>query len=99
MSKKQRVSATVDADLLEAAERAVRRGEATTVSAWLNDAMRLKLERERRLEALSEFIASYEAEHGVIAPEEIRAASRRTRSRALVARGLPRRKTDSGRRA
>lgn len=84
---KTRLSATVDADLIRAAEQAVRRGQAATVSAWLNDAMRLKLEHERRLEALSEFVASFEAAHGEITPAEIRGAGRRARARALVSRG------------
>ncbi len=84
---KTRLSATVDADLIQAAEQAVRRGRAATVSAWLNDAMRLKLEQEQRLEALSEFVAAYEAEHGEITGADIRAAERRARSRALPARG------------
>lgn len=96
---KIRLSATVDADLIQAAEQAVRRGQASTVSAWLNDAMRLKLEHERRLKALAEFVAGYEAEHGEITPADIRAATRRARSRALVARGPTPRKAAGGRRA
>lgn len=96
---KNRLSATVDADLIHAAEQAVRRGRAATVSAWLNDAMRLKLEHERRLEALSEFVAGYEAKHGEITPADIRGAARRARSQALLARGPTARKTAGGRRA
>jgi Arc/MetJ-type ribon-helix-helix transcriptional regulator len=87
MGSKQRLSASVDADLIEAAERAVERGQAETVSAWVNDALRLKLEHERRLEALAEFIVDYEAEHGEITPEEMRMAARRARSRAVSVRG------------
>lgn len=93
---KLRLSATVDADLVQAAERAVRRGQAATVSAWLNDAMRLKLEHERRLDALSAFIAAHEARQGTISPEEIRAAGRRARTRAIVVRGPARRKSAGG---
>jgi hypothetical protein len=96
---KTRLSATVDADLIQAAEQAVRRGPAATVSAWLNDAMRLKLEHDRRLEALSEFVAAYEAEHGEITRADMRAAERRARSRALPARGPAPRRAAGGRRA
>ena len=50
MTLRQRLSASVDATLLAAAEAAVARGRAPTLSAWVNDALRLKLEQERRLD-------------------------------------------------
>jgi Arc/MetJ-type ribon-helix-helix transcriptional regulator len=86
MISKQRLSASVDADLIEAAEAAVARGQFDSVSAWVNDALRLKLEQDRRLAALGAFISAYEAEHGTIAPEEIRDATRRARGRAIGVR-------------
>ena len=86
MIKKRRMSASVDADVLGAAERALRRGE--TLSAWVNEALRLKLEHDRRLEALAAFIAAHEAEHGEITEEEMRAVSRRARARAISVRSL-----------
>jgi hypothetical protein len=92
MSEKKRLSATVDADLIEASQAAVAAGEADSVSAWVNDALRLKMEHDRRLHALDSFIRSYEAQHGEITEEEITAASRRARERAVVVRGDPRRK-------
>jgi hypothetical protein len=84
---KQRLSASVDADLLEAAEQAVAQGGADSVSAWVNDALRLKLTHDRRLDALAAFIAEYEAVHGEITGEDVRRAGRRARSRAVVVRG------------
>jgi hypothetical protein len=87
MSNKQRLSASVDADLIQAAEHAVTRGLADSVSAWVNDALRLKLAHERRLGALASFVAAYEAEHGAITAEELRLASRRARATAVVVRG------------
>jgi hypothetical protein len=86
MIKKRRLSASIDASVLEAAERAVPRGG--TLSAWVNDALRLKLEHDRRLDALMAFIAAHEAEHGEITEEEMRAASRRARARAVTVRSL-----------
>lgn len=86
MSKKERLSASVDAELIEAADTAVEHGRAETVSAWVNDALRLKREHDSRQEALAAFIADYEAQHGEITSEEIRAATRRARSRAVTAR-------------
>lgn len=87
MKRKERLSVSADADLLAAAERAVARHEAASVSAWLSDAMRTKLRHEERLAALKTFIADYEAEHGVIKPAEIKRAVRRARARAIVVRG------------
>src|SRR3954452_11833772 len=84
---KQRLSVSVDADLVEAADQAVKRGRTESVSAWVNDALRAKLDQDRRLEALANFIALYESEHGEITPEEIRLAARQARSSALPVRG------------
>ena len=82
---KVRLSASVDADLVAAAEAAVARGHGESVSAWVNEALRAKLEHDRRLEALEEFIGGYEAEHGEISADEMRNAVRR--ARAVAVRG------------
>ncbi|HEY3352514.1 MAG TPA: hypothetical protein VGQ83_04645 [Polyangia bacterium] len=87
MTTKRRLSATVDADVLAAAEQAAAYGEAPTISAWVNDALRLKLEHDRRLQALRTFIAEEEAQHGVITDEEIAQARRAAAGRARVVRG------------
>jgi hypothetical protein len=84
---KQRLSASVDSELIEAAEKAVARGHAESVSSWVNEALSLKLAQDRRLEALAAFVAVYEKEHGEITPEEIQMAARLTRQRAVVVRG------------
>ena len=89
VTAKRRLSATVDADLVEASHAAVAAGSAESVSAWVNDALRLKMEHDRRLRALDEFIAGYEAEHGEITEEEMAGAVRRARERAVVVRGDP----------
>ena len=89
MTPKKRLSATVDADLVEAGHVAVEAGFAESVSAWVNDALRLKTEHDRRLRALDEFIAGYEAEHGEITDEEMAGAVRRARERAVIVRGDP----------
>lgn len=84
---KRRLSASVDADLVESGQAAVRTGAAANFSAWVNEALRRQVEHELRLAALDEFLAAFEAEHGAISDEEIAAASRRTRARAVVVRG------------
>jgi Arc/MetJ-type ribon-helix-helix transcriptional regulator len=89
MSTKQRLSASVDAELVVAAQEAVAAGQAENVSAWVNDALRLKADHDQRLRAVDEFLAAFEAEHGEITDEEIRDAARRARGRAVVIRGKP----------
>ena len=61
------------------------RGRLESVSAWVNEALRAKAEHERRLDALGEFVAAYEHEHGEITPEEMRAAARRARPGGVAA--------------
>lgn len=90
MTLKQRLSASVDAAVLAAAEKAVSEGRATNVSAWVNDALRRQAEHDRRMRALDGFLESYEAKHGVITDDEIHEATRRARARALVVRGKKR---------
>jgi Arc/MetJ-type ribon-helix-helix transcriptional regulator len=87
MSGKERLSASVDGDLLAAADRAVATGRSVSVSAWVNDALRLKLAHERRLEALTSFVAAYERQHGRITDEEMALAARGARGRATPVRG------------
>jgi Arc/MetJ-type ribon-helix-helix transcriptional regulator len=87
MSIKQRLSASVDADLMAAAQQAVTDGRAESISAWVNDALKLKADHDRRLQALDDFLAAYEAEHGQITEDEMRDAARRARERAVVVRG------------
>lgn len=56
------------------------------MSAWVNDALRMKAEHERQLRGLNDFIAAYEAEHGVITDEEMDEVDRRFRAKAIVVR-------------
>lgn len=89
MSVKERLSASVDADLVAVAQEAVAQGRVESVSAWVNEALRLKAAHDRRLRALDEFVAGFEAEHGEITDAEMREAARRARGRAVVVRGEP----------
>lgn len=89
MTGKQRLSASVDAELLQLAQSAVEAGRAESISAWVNDALRLKADHEQRMEALDSFIAAYEDEHGEITESEIDGAVRRARERATVVRSKP----------
>jgi hypothetical protein len=51
----------------------------------VNDTLRRQADQGRRLAALDEFLAEYEAEHGEITESEMNAA-RRARARAIVVR-------------
>jgi Arc/MetJ-type ribon-helix-helix transcriptional regulator len=89
VSVKERLSASVDADLMAVAQEAVAQGRAESISAWVNEALRLKVAHDERLRALDEFVTAFEAEHGVITETEMRDAARRARGRAVVVRGEP----------
>lgn len=90
MTYRQRLSATVEADVLSAAKRAVAEGRAGSLSAWVNEALKRQAEHDRRIKALGQFIRDYEAEHGAITDDEMRAARRHFRARAVAVRpGAP----------
>src|SRR5258708_36338718 len=97
MSTKQRLAASVDAELVAVAQEAVAQGQAESMSAWVNDALRLKADHDRRLRALDHLLAAYEAEHGEITEEDQRDAARPARHRAGVGPGPPGgRQTETG---
>lgn len=89
MTTKQRLSASVDAELVAAGQAAVDAGEAASVSAWVNEALRRQVDHDRRLRALDAFLETYEAEHGEITDAEIAQATRSARVRAIIVRGEP----------
>lgn len=86
-NRKERLTVTVDSALLEAGQRAVAAGRATSLSAWVNGALTEQVARERRLSALAEAVAAYEAEFGEISEKEMREQARADRAGAEVVRG------------
>ncbi len=92
------MSATVEADLLAAGRAAVVEGRAENLSAWVNNALRRQTDHDRRMKALDDFLEAYETEHGEITEEEMRVATRRARSRAVVVRTPPAKKGNTARR-
>jgi len=89
MTRKQRLSASVDSQLLKAGQAAVASGSAESLSAWVNDALGMKADHDRRMKALDEFISTYETEFGPITDHEMNEVSRRFRAGAIVVRGTP----------
>jgi hypothetical protein len=86
MTAKAHLSVTVDADLIAACRAAVAADEAESVTSWVNDALRLKVERDRRLRRIDDYIAAHEAEYGEITDDEMDVAYRVARLRAIVVR-------------
>lgn len=78
---------TVDPDLVEAGNRAVADGRAGSLSAWVNEALAQRTERDGKLQALGVAIAEYEREFGNITDDELAAQRRADREKAVVVRG------------
>ncbi len=85
-ARKERVTVTVDRDLLEAANEAVASGRASSLSTWVNAAMAERAAKDRYLRALAEAIAGYEAEFGTISEAELIAQQREDRRTAIAVR-------------
>ena len=88
--RKQRVTVTVDPELVEIGNRAVATGAADSLSAWVSSALAEKARRDQQLARLRDAIGAYEAEFGEITAEEILAQQRSDREDAIVVRGRPR---------
>lgn len=86
-AKKQRLTVTLDPELVAAGQSAVESGAAASVSEWVSVALEDKVRRDRRLALLSVAVADFEREFGEITEEEIAAQTRRDRERATVVRG------------
>lgn len=78
---------TVDQELIDAASRAFAAGAADSLSGWVNLALAERAAKERRLRAMGEAIAAYEAQFGVITEAEMVAQERADRRAAIVVRG------------
>ena len=88
---KRRVTITVDEALVAEASAAVARGRVESVSAWINEAMSVRVARDRRIEALAELVSAYEAEHGEITDDELAEQAHRDRDAAAASRSRVRR--------
>jgi hypothetical protein len=85
--KKQRLTVTVDPELVQAGQQAVESGDAESVSGWVSEALEDKIRRDRKLRLLGTAISDFESEFGEITADEIAAQQRRDRERATVVRG------------
>lgn len=85
--RKQRLTVTVDPELIEAGNRAVASGGADSLSAWVSLALSDKARRDLQLEQLRVAVADYEAEFGEITAEDIATQRHADREDAVVVRG------------
>jgi hypothetical protein len=90
IERKARLTVTVDRALVRAGSAAVAAGRAESLSAWINAALAERVAKEKRLRAMAEAVAMYEAAHGAITPEEM-VAQERTDKRAALKRRRVRR--------
>jgi hypothetical protein len=94
---KERVTITVDHDLIEAANEAVASGRVSSLSAWVNAALVERAAKERQLRAMADAVAEYEAEFGAISETELVAQQRADRRKSIAVRE-PRKKLARSRR-
>ncbi|MCA1673679.1 MAG: hypothetical protein LC799_16255 [Actinobacteria bacterium] len=87
MSRKQRLTVTIDPELVAAGNRAVAEGRADSLSAWVSTAVAEWARRDQKLDELRTAIADYEAEFGEITAGEMLALERADREDAVVVRG------------
>ncbi len=86
-ARKHRLTVTVDPELIEAGQRAVKSGQAESVSGWVSAALEDKVRRDRKLALLAAAVADYEQEFGEISDEDIVTQRRADRRDATVVRG------------
>src|SRR5262249_33751478 len=83
---KERLTVTVDSELIEAATQAVTEGRAASLSGWVNLALGERAAKERRLRALAEAVAAYEHEFGEITAAELAGQERADRRNTVTVR-------------
>lgn len=82
--QKHRLTVTVDPAFVRLGNEAVARGSAPSLSAWVNAALAEHAAKERRLVAMDEAIAAYEARHGKITDEQVAEQERLDRKNRIV---------------
>ncbi len=83
MSVKGRISATIDQDVLDGCYRVLRSGDAPSLSALINRALRVELERVDKVAAAGRAIEAYEKEFGAFTPEEEATIDREMAARTI----------------
>lgn len=84
--RKERLTVTVDPELIAAGNAAVAAGLADSLSAWVNVALAAKVAQDLKLRALAAAVNEYEQQFGEITDEEIAKQRRADREGAVVVR-------------
>ena len=87
MTRRERLTVTVDPALIQAGQDAVAAGRAESVSAWVNLALAERAAKERLLAAMADAVVAYEAKFGAITAGELSAQAHADRELAIVVRG------------
>ncbi|HXQ21966.1 MAG TPA: hypothetical protein VN812_09860 [Candidatus Acidoferrales bacterium] len=87
MTRRERLTVTVDPALIRAGQDAVAAGRAESVSAWVNLALAERAAKELGLAAMADAVVAYEKTFGTISTEELSAQARADRESAIVVRG------------
>src|SRR5688500_15670406 len=82
--RKERLTVTVDHELVRAGNEAVAAGRADSLSGWVNLALAERAAKERKLRAMAEALAIYEAEFGEISEAELLAQARADRRSKVI---------------
>ena len=93
MRNKERLTVTIDAELIEAAGQAVSEGRVASLSGWVNLALAERATKEKRLRTLAEAVSAYEEAFGKITATELAAQERVDRRNAIAVRPRRRRKS------
>ena len=83
---KERITVSVEVDLLNHAQSAVQAGVCRSLSEWIGQAMAEQMAKDERLAALDELLAEFEAEYGPITDEEIAEQRQRDRDASAALR-------------
>ena len=86
MQTKQRLSASIDADVLDAGRRAVARGRSASLSAWVEEALRRQAAADSRAAALEAWVVEVQREDGPLSDEDVTAAEQRAQREAVLVR-------------
>lgn len=99
MSTKQRVTVTLDPQLVRAGNAAVRRGRATSLSDWVNAAVAARVSEDKRLAAARRAVAALDRELGAMSEDEMETRVAKLRANAIRVRPGKRPPTSSSGRA
>jgi hypothetical protein len=83
-ARKERVTVTLDPEVIRAGNIAVEAGRAVSLSAWINAALSEQVFKEKKLKAMAEAVKAYESEFGAFTKEELEERRRLDRENSIL---------------